>query len=80
MTHVPKVKRLHQYDWQGRQIPDAKICAIVGKERQKQCAHVAKFEVDGIPMCMVHAKARVLDDVVTMQERQLSSSDTGVSK
>jgi hypothetical protein len=64
MTHVPIVKRLTQWDWQGHALPDARRCEQPTKLAHPRtgtaCGNVAKYEIDGTAMCMRHAKAHVL--------------------
>lgn len=69
---VPAVKRLNQWDWQGRVMPDAKVCAQRTEQGKPSnhgdCGNVAKYEIDGTPMCRRHASSYVLRALDTEAE------------
>lgn len=62
---APVVKRLNQWDWQGRIVPGAKMCEQpLGKGHSRtgqQCGNYARYEVDGTAMCNRHAKVHVFN-------------------
>lgn len=69
----PIVKRIHQWDWQGKLATDDPVmCSAPTAEGRPmnggRCTWIAKYRVDGEPMCAKHAKVVVFDKVIEYSE------------
>jgi hypothetical protein len=61
LNNVPSVTRLAQWDWEGKPVSNPQICeAAVITPGAKPCTSLARYLIDGEPMCKRHASLAVL--------------------